>query len=151
MPNNKEYLKSILKHIFDELNKFLILVLFILIIVTLFIRNFFLDLSKIVILILVIFRLTSKDKVKRSKENNTYLKIKKTILKPFNIFKTKASDKNNVYKKCPKCHTVLKLPLPKKRGVNHAKCPNCQNRVTIINLRKAKKEKIKVEVIKKKK
>lgn len=153
MPFNNGQLpsiKEILKNLIDELNRFLLVLLAILIIVAFFINSFIIDLSKFIVLIIIIFRLVSKNKIQRTKENKTFLKIIRTITKPFtNIYKSLKD--NNVYKKCPKCKTILKLPLPNKRGINHAKCPNCSNRVTLFTLRKKKKEKIKVEVIKKKK
>lgn len=152
--NNGELpsLKSILGNLVDELNRFLIIIDLILIIVSLFIKSFPLDLLKFLFLFLVIFRLTSKNKVQRSKENKTYLKIVKTLTKPFtNIIRNFKDRKTHVYKKCHKCKTTLKLPLPKTRGINHAKCPECGNRVTLFTLRKKEPEKIKVEVIKKKK
>lgn len=150
MPNNKDFIKQILKNIIDDLNKLLIIILLFLIIITIFIRNFYLDIMKILLLIIIIFRITSKDKSKRYKENQTYIKLKKKLLKPFsNISRNFKDRKEYVYKKCSKCKTTLKLPLPTKRGINHAKCPNCNNRVTIFSLRKKAPEKIKVEVIKK--
>lgn len=150
VPNNKDFIKQILKNIIDDLNKLLIIILLFLIIITIFIRNFYLDVMKILLLIIIIFRITSKDKSKRYKENQTYIKLKKKLLKPFsNISRNFKDRKEYVYKKCSKCKTTLKLPLPTKRGINHAKCPNCNNRVTIFSLRKKAPEKIKVEVIKK--
>lgn len=152
MPSIKEIIKYLVKNIIDDLNKFLFILFLILFILSIFIHNFYIDITKVLLLIVFILRLVSKDKSKRYKENQKYLKIKNTILHPFTFIKRKSSDKdkNSVYKKCPKCKTILKLPLPKKIGINHAKCPNCSNRVTIISLRKKSKEKIKVEVIKKK-
>jgi DNA-directed RNA polymerase subunit RPC12/RpoP len=145
-------LKSILGNLVDELNRFLIIIDLILIIVSIFIKSFTLDLLKFLFLFLVIFRLTSKNKVQRTKENKTYLKIVKILTKPFtNIIRNFKDRKTHVYKKCHKCKTTLKLPLPKTRGINHAKCPECGNRVTLFTLRKKEPEKIKVEVIKKKK
>lgn len=145
-------LKDIINQLIDSLNKFLIVILLILIIVTIFIRTFILDILKFIILGIIIFRISSKNKYQRSKENNQYIKIKKTILKPFSNIKRNYQDrKKYVYKKCHKCKTTLKLPLPPKRGINHAKCPNCNKRVTLFTIRKKQPEKIKVEVIKKKK
>lgn len=145
--NNDQFpsIKKILKSIIDELNRFLLIILIILMIVTLFIKTFILDLLKFIILIIIIFRIVSKNKIQRNNENKVYLKIINQLTKPFKILKEK-----NIYKKCPKCKTTLKLPLPSKRGIQHAKCPNCSYRVTLFTLRKKKKEKIKVEVIKKK-
>ena len=36
--------------------------------------------------------------------------------------------------------TVLKLPLPDKRGINHAKCPKCKKSLTLITFKKQKIE-----------
>lgn len=147
MPSMKDILKYGIKTLIDNLNRFIFIIFITLFIISLFIHNFYIDLIKILLLIIFIFRLISKDKVKRQKENKQYLKIRNFIIHPFTSIKKK--DKTSVYKKCPYCKTILKLPLPKKRGINHAKCPNCSKRLTIFNLRKKKTEKIKVEVIKK--
>ena len=145
-------LKSIIWNLIDELNRFLIILDIILIIVSIFIKAFLLDLFKFIFLGLIIFRITSKNKIQRQKENKIYLKIVNTLTKPFkNIVRNFKDRKTHVYKKCSKCKTTLKLPLPNKRGINHAKCPECDNRVTLFTLRKKQEEKIKVEVIKKKK
>ena len=145
-------LKSILYSLIDELNRLLIIIDIILIIVSLFIKTFLLDLFKFIILGIIIFRIVSKNKIQRSKENRLYLKIINTITKPFkNIIRNFKDRKTHVYKRCSKCKTTLKLPLPNTRGINHAKCPECSNRVTLFTLRKKQPEKIKVEVIKKKK
>lgn len=142
---NKKFISDNLKNTFDALNKFLILLLFILMIITLFIRNFILDLLKFLILALIIYRLASKNKYQRNKENNQFLKITNFFLKPFqNLIRNFKDRDYYVYKKCPNCRTTLKLPLPNKRGINHAKCPNCHKRVTLFTLRK-----VKIEIIKK--
>jgi len=155
MPFNNGQLpsfKSILNSLVDELNRFLIIIDIILIILSIFIKTFLLDMFKFIVLGLIIFRLSSKNKQKRSKENRLFIKIIDTITKPFkNIIRNFKDRKTHVYKKCHKCKTTLKLPLPPTRGINHAKCPECDNRITIISLRKKQPEKIKVEVIKKKK
>ncbi len=154
MPFGKDFMKEALKRIYDELNRFLTIILLILVIITIFIHNFSLDLSKFILLGIILFRLFSKDKLKRSKENEIFLNFIKIITFQSNkiVRKTTYKEKKKqtfVYKKCPKCKTTLKLPLPKKRGINHAKCPNCGNRVTILSLRCKKPEKVKVEVVKK--
>ena len=139
--------KSILANLVDELNRFLLIILLILIIITIFIRTFILDLLKFIILGIIIFRLVSKNKYNRDNENKKYLSIKKSLLKPFNNIIRNFKDRDlYVYKRCSKCKTTLKLPLPDKRGIHHAKCTKCKRRVTLFTLRK-----VKVEVIKKKK
>ncbi len=146
--NNGELpsIKDVLKYFIDELNRLLIILWLVTLIISFFTHNFILDLIPILIFITILFRLLSKNKSARYKENNCYLKIIKTLKKPFeNIIRNYKDRHVYVYKKCPKCKTTLKLPLPNKRGINHAKCPNCKYRVTLFTLRKYK-----VEVIKKK-
>ena len=147
MPFNNGQLpsiKTLLLNLIDELNRFLLIMWLITFIISFFVKSFFTDLLPILFLVLVIFRLASKNKTRRYKENKTFLKIIKIITKPFtNIIRNFKDRKTYVYKKCHKCKTTLKLPLPNKRGINHAKCPNCGKRVTLFTLRK-----MKVEVIK---
>lgn len=148
MNYNGDFFKNSMKQVVDELNRFLLVVLAILIILTIFLRYFVLDLIKVLLLVIIIFRLVSKNKIQRQKENQKFLAFLNTLAKPFKTLKRNWIDRDNyVYRKCHKCHTTLKLPLPSKRGINHAKCPNCHNRVTIFTLRKYG---VKVEVIKKK-
>lgn len=151
MPFGKDFIKESIKRIYDEFNRFLTILLFLLLIVTLFVKNFALDISKFILFGLILFRIFSKNKTQRYKENQVYLKITRGILKPFVNMKSEIKKrKTNVYKRCHKCKTILKLPLPTKRGILHAKCPNCGERVTLFMLRKKKQEKVQVEVIKKK-
>ncbi len=149
MPFNNGQLpsiKDIFKHFVDELNRLLIVLWLIMFIVSLFTHNFILDLIPILIFVIVVFRLISKDKSARYKENKKFLKVISVIKKPFkNMMRNYHDRKEYVYRKCHSCKTTLKLPLPNKRGINHAKCPNCGKRVTLFTLRKYK-----VEVIKKK-
>lgn len=150
MPFGKDFIKESLKKLYDDLNRFLTVLLIILLIITLFIKNFILDLSKFIILGVILFRLFSKNKIQRDKENRLYLKIRGWIFKPAHILIRNFKDRKTcVYKRCHKCKTTLKLPLPDKRGIKHAKCPNCGERLSILTFRKKKEEKVKVEVIKK--
>ncbi len=146
MPNFKDLLKEALARAIDSLNRFLLVLLLISFIVSLFIDTLIIDLIPLLIVVIFAYRLISKDKYKRDKENKKYLKIKKTILKPFNVMLKNIKDRNNIYRRCHKCKTILKLPLPYERGIQHAKCPNCGKRRTFITFRK-----VKIEIIKKNK
>lgn len=121
-------LKNAIKHFIDELNRLLLLIDCLLFLVSLFVKNFYLDLSTFLLFFFILYRLFSKNKEKRKKENTFYLKIKNKIVHPL---QKKPQDKQSIYKKCKKCNTTLKLPLPKKRGLSHAKCPSCGNLVSI--------------------
>ncbi len=148
MPDLKTILKDSLKNLVDSLNKFIFILCLVFLVISFFVKNFYVDLIKVVLFIIFVYRLFSKNKIKRHKENAIYLKIKNTLTKPFSVFIKNSQDKNHVYKRCSKCKTILKLPLPSKRGFKHANCPNCHKRLSFFTL---KEEKIIVEVIKKNK
>ncbi len=68
------------------------------------------------------------------------MKFKKKVVAPFLNIKRNIKDKDHIYKKCRKCKITLKLPLPSKRGIKHARCPRCNKRVTLFSFKKAKIE-----------
>ena len=82
----------------------------------------------------------SKNITARQKENNIFKKITNFIFKPFENLKRNIKDKEHVYKKCPKCKTVLKLPLPSKKGIQKAKCPKCKKSLTLFTFKEEKIE-----------
>lgn len=126
---------------FDELSKLLFCLYVILLIVSLFFKNFIVDMIGLLLLGIIIFRFFSKNIYKRTKENKKYLNIKTTVSKPFkNIIRNFKERKECVYKKCHKCKTTLRLPLPYERGIKHTKCPTCKNKITFLCLRKQKIE-----------
>ena len=49
----------------------------------------------------------------------------KDIEKASDYIKRNMNDKDHIYKKCSKCKTTLKLPIPYERGIKHTKCPKC--------------------------
>ena len=128
----------------DELYKFLLILCFIILIINLFINNLVLRIIEYVIFAFTIYRCLSKDKRRRSIENRRYLDLKNRIVKYYLFQKRKYKDRNtHMYKKCPKCHQRVRLPL--KKGKHTVKCPNCGNRFDVAC---HKDEKVKVEIIK---
>ena len=125
-----------------KLNTILFLVIFF---VNIFVKSYILGLTSVLLFITTIYRCFSKNIYRRTKENNIYLKIKKKLLKPFKNIKRNITDKENVYVRCNRCKTTLKLPLPKKRGFKTAICPECKNRVHFYTFKKQK-----IEIITKK-
>ena len=130
----------------DELYKFSFKLYIILFILNIFINSKIINTLEWILIITMIYRSFSKQTTKRKKENDKYLKIKKKIIKPFTDKKKLIKDKNHIYKKCHHCKTILRLPLPSKRGIKHSKCPTCKKRNTFLILRK-----LKIEIIKNKK
>lgn len=95
-----------------------------------------------ILIIIMLLRFFSKSTTKRKKENEKFLDIKSKIIEPFKTLKRNYKS-DYIYKKCPRCKTTLKLPLPLQIGIKHAKCPKCQKRISMLVLRKQKVEIIK--------
>jgi translation initiation factor 2 beta subunit (eIF-2beta)/eIF-5 len=127
----------------DDLFKFSFFIYVILVILNMFLNNLIINIAKLLLLFIIFYRYLSKNIYKRSNENRKFLKIKKKIFSPFNNIKRNINDKDHVYKRCHKCKKTIKLPLPRKKGIKHAKCPHCGKRNTIFTLKYQKIEFIK--------
>jgi len=131
----------------DELYTFLFRLYLVLFLIDIFINSKILTILELIIVVIMFYRFLSKNIYCRQKENREYLKLKKKVLKPFGNLKRNFKDRDYyVYKKCSNCRTTLKLPLPKKRGIQHVKCPKCKKKIKFLCFREEK-----VEVIKAKK
>lgn len=128
----------------DDLSTPNLLLVIILFIFDLFINNIFLSLALVFLIVILFFRILSKNVRARRKENNLYLKPLNWVKKKFNLYRDIIINYNKkLYKRCPKCKQMLKLPL--KKGVHTVKCPDCGNSFTV---KCRRNEKVKVEVIK---
>ena len=124
----------------DDLYSFLLKLHLFLLILNLLLKNGIITILELVVIFIMFYRFFSRKIYVRSNENQRFLKLKKQFLAPFLNIKRNIKDKEHIYKKCRKCKTTLKLPLPAKRGIKHAKCPHCKNRVTLFTLKKEKIE-----------
>ena len=130
----------------DELYSFLFKLYLLLLFINIFLKFEVISYIELFLVFYMFFRAFSKNIYKRSDENKLYLKIKNRVLKPFLNIKRNISDKDHIYRKCNKCHTTMKLPLPYERGYKNVKCPKCGNKKRVLVFRKQK-----IEIIKKKK
>jgi uncharacterized CHY-type Zn-finger protein len=127
----------------DELYKLGLILCVIISLINIFLNNRNLSIIETLIIVIIVYRSMSKNVSRRRKENQRYLKVRNSIKNKFNLIRKKWNDRNtHMYKKCPKCKTVLRLPL--KKGKHTCKCPNCHNRFEV---KCRRDEKIKVEVI----
>ena len=129
----------------DDLTKFILKIYLVIIVCNIFIRSIILTVIELLLIFICTFRTISKNIYGRNAENMKFKDIMKSINKPFVNIKRNIKDKDKVYKRCHKCHTVLKLPVPKKRGIKHSTCPKCKKRNTFLILKKEK-----IEIISKK-
>lgn len=108
----------------DDLNKFLSILCLVLVVLNLFINNQILYILCILGLGVYIFRSFSKNISQRQSENNQYLKIQNKVKKYMKLQKNKWRDrKTHVYRTCPNCKIVLRLP--RKKGEHTCECPQC--------------------------
>ncbi len=91
--------------------------------INVFIRSWLIQLLVYAVIIFAVFRVMSRNHEARRKENRFFNE-------KFNIFKTKMeiyrnqkNDKFHVYRKCPTCKAVLKLPH--RIGEHTTVCPRC--------------------------
>ena len=123
----------------DKLYMFMFYLFFILQILNLFIRTIIIDIIELIIFIIMFYRVLSKNINKRKKEEKLYLEIKQKIINLFKKNKFKY-DKEHIYKKCKKCKTIIRLPLPNNIGINCVKCPKCKTKNKVFSLKKQKIE-----------
>jgi len=108
----------------DGLNLALLILAFLFLGVNLFVHSTVIFIIEYLLLILVIFRGLSKNLYRRGRENEAFMKVWRPILRFFKQTKNRIRDrKTHVYRKCPGCKTVLRLP--KIKGEHGVTCPKC--------------------------
>lgn len=77
-----------------------------------------------VLLLLIYFRMLSRDTYRRSQENNRYLRFRYNFVKRFRMIKERWTQRKD-YKffSCPSCHTTLRVP--KGKGKINIVCRKC--------------------------
>lgn len=120
----------------DELHNFMFKIYLMLFIINIFLKSSIINFFELLLIILIFYRFLSKNINARRKENMWFLNIKN---------KSKYSD-GYIYKKCPKCKKLLKLPIPYKKGIKSVICPKCNKKFSMLVLKSEK-----VEIISKKK
>ena len=115
----------------DQLSNFIFAVVMIIIVINIFVNSIVLSVVYMLLWGWSIFRMMSRNIYKRQKENAGFLKLWNPVKGYFKLMKNKWRDrKTHVYKKCPKCKSVLRLP--KKKGTHTVKCPKCSERFEVI-------------------
>ncbi len=92
-------------------------------IVNCFVRSFWLQIIVYTMVIYAFFRVMSRNVEARRRENEIFNKYKTKWIKRCNTRRQRRADYNHVYKKCPRCHAVLRLP--RRKGKHTTVCPKC--------------------------
>ena len=90
-----------------------------------FVRSVWLQMVVYTLTAYAIFRFLSHNTTARRKENEFFGKLRMGIKYKMGIRRQRKADYNHVYKKCPRCKAVLRLP--RKKGKHTTRCPKCKN------------------------
>ena len=88
----------------DSLNKFMFWAYIALIALNLVVNSFILNYLGLMMMVVYLFRVMSKNLWKRQKENKVYLNIRNKVTGRVRLLKNRWVDRKiKVYRKCPKC------------------------------------------------
>lgn len=97
-----------------------------LIILNLFLRTWIIYIPLVATMGYMLWRAMSHNYTARRKENDWFFGKVKRVKNFFKLQKNRFKDrKTHIYRKCPKCKAVLRLP--KAKGKHTAVCPRCKN------------------------
>ena len=98
-------------------------------IVNCFIRSLILQLVVYVIIIYAFFRMMSRNIEARRRENQAFNRLKVKIINKRNVRRQRKADYTHIYRKCPQCHAVLRLP--RRKGKHTTVCPKCNKKFKV--------------------
>lgn len=107
----------------DELGRFLMYLLFGLLLVSFFVRSSIFSLLILLVLIYDYYRILSKDISARYQENQRYIQARAKIRIKWNKLTGSHTDSTHRIYKCPTCGQ--KVRVPKGKGKISIHCPNC--------------------------
>ena len=81
-------------------------------------------------LVIVVYRMMSRNIVARQRENLAFRRIWTMVKDFFRLQYNRVRDvRTSVYRRCPDCHAVLRLP--RRSGTHTAVCPRCGKRFDV--------------------
>ena len=107
----------------DQLNFFLLVAYLVITLLNMFTRWGILNFLGLVLLILCMFRMLSRNVEKRRAENTKFLQATGPMIHGVRSFRLRMTDKEHKYFKCPGCGQQMRVPRGKGRITVH--CRNC--------------------------
>lgn len=95
----------------------------VLVVVNMFVGSIILQLVIDAIMIYAFYRVLSRNIAARRRENLLVTGLAHEIKKRRSICRQRRADYTHIYKKCPRCHAVLRLP--RRKGKHTTVCPKC--------------------------
>ena len=113
----------------DKLFDWLIGFAVVLSVFNLFLRSYPFQMLVYAVLGFALFRFMSRNFEARRRENTWFTEKLNFIKKRKEFYEQKKSDKFHIYRKCPACKAVLRLPH--RIGVHKTVCPRCNKEFTV--------------------
>ena len=88
-----------------------------------FVHAFLLQIIVDIFLVYAAFRFLSKNTVARAEENRRFMQFATKLKNARRTYLQRRADYTHIYKKCPACHAVLRLP--RRKGKHTTVCPKC--------------------------
>ena len=92
-------------------------------VINIFARSVILQFIVYAIIIFAFFRFLSRNISARARENQYVNGFINKIIAARNVRRQRRADFTHIYKKCPYCHAILRLP--RKKGKHTTVCPKC--------------------------
>lgn len=121
----------------DNLGRFLIVIYIMLAIANIFVIGHIADIIlygvQMLLLVVILLRVLSRNTYARQRENNFYLKTFGRLTPNFKLLFRRIKDIGKKrYRRCPNCKSVARLPI--RRGHHSVKCPNCRQQYRVFIL-----------------
>lgn len=94
-----------------------------------FVRSLVLQLVVYAVMVYALFRVFSRNWEARRRENRVPARLISKIKEKQNIHRQRRADYTHIYKKCPGCHAVLRLP--RRKGKHTTICPKCNKKFKV--------------------
>ena len=98
-------------------------------ILNIFLRIWPLDIVYFLLFGYAVFRLLSRNVIRRRTENQAFRRFFAKPLRAFGLWKKKNTDRAHVYKRCPHCKSQLRFP--REKGEHTVRCPRCENTFSV--------------------
>lgn len=109
----------------DTLGKIMIGIAAVLALLNCFLRILWLQIPIYLLMAVVLFRMFSRNIPARAKENRFFRDFFVKTKKKRDVYYARKADRNHIYKKCPTCGVVLRLP--RRKGKHTTVCPHCSH------------------------
>ena len=97
--------------------------------INIFVRSVALQIIVYAVILIAVLRVFSGNIAARSRENRAVLGVINKVRSVYNLRRQRKADYTHIYKKCPRCHAVLRLP--RKKGKHSTVCPRCNKSFSV--------------------